>query len=307
MSGRRKSARAFFVEIDCQLCGRKAADFGELCGGQCDTGGLVHLAAEGMRGEIGAVGFDQEAVERAFGPATSRSGSSALLVKVIIPANERCNPNVQIGLCVIPRPCERVHYAADRATELLQLLDDVVLAVAAMDHDRKVVLVGEGQVSIEPCLLFGERGAVPVAVEAGFSDGDDAWTPDHFQDARPVLLADFGRLVGVDADGGEDSADGCSASSSDPALEAAVVPIAMIWETPSLAARSRMAGKVGAQSSVVQVSVGIDQWAGAGRSGSGESCAEHARGAGGFELGFRALAGAAAIPSRQLPFHSWAA
>ena len=92
-------------------------------------------------------------------------------------------------------------------------------------------------------LLFGERGAVPVPVEAGFSDGDDTWASDHIQDEGPILLADFGRLVGVDADGGEDSAVCCCASSSDPALEAAVVPMAMIWDTPSLAARSRMPGR----------------------------------------------------------------
>jgi hypothetical protein len=47
-----------------QVCGGEAADFGEFCGGQCDTGGLVHFSAEGMGGEVGAVGFDQEAVKR---------------------------------------------------------------------------------------------------------------------------------------------------------------------------------------------------------------------------------------------------
>ena len=31
---------------------------------------------------------------------------------------------------------------------------------------------------------------------------------DHFQDARPILLANFGRVVGVDADSGEYSAMG---------------------------------------------------------------------------------------------------
>ena len=43
-----------------------------------------------------------------------------------------------------------------------------------------------------------------------------------------------------------------------------MVPMAMIWDTPSLAARSRMRGKVGPQPRIVEVSVGIDQWGGTG-------------------------------------------
>ena len=47
-----------------QLGAGEAADFGQPYGGQCDTGGLVGLTAEGMGGEVGAVGFDEEAVKR---------------------------------------------------------------------------------------------------------------------------------------------------------------------------------------------------------------------------------------------------
>ena len=57
-----------------------------------------------------------------------------------------------------------------------------MLAVTAVDDDGKVMVAGEGEVSIEPRLLFGERGAVPVAVETGFSDGDDAGTLRPFQE-----------------------------------------------------------------------------------------------------------------------------
>ena len=66
---------------------------------------------------------------------------------------------------------------------------------------------------------------------------------------RPILLADFGRVVGVDADGGEDSRDVHVASSSAPALEAAVVPMAMIWDTPSLGGSIEDAREVSAQPS----------------------------------------------------------
>ncbi len=47
-----------------QVCGGEAADFGKLCDGECDTGGLIDLAAERMGREVGAIGFDQKAVER---------------------------------------------------------------------------------------------------------------------------------------------------------------------------------------------------------------------------------------------------
>ncbi len=73
-----------------------------------------------------------------------------------------------------------------------------------MNHDWKVVIVGEGQMPVEPRLLVGKRSAVPVAVEAGFSDGNNAWPCDHFQDGRPILRADFRRVVGVNTDCGED-------------------------------------------------------------------------------------------------------
>ena len=75
-----------------------------------------------------------------------------------------------------------MHHPTDRTTELLQLLNDIVLAIAAMDHDWQAVIGARREMSIEPSLLFVERGAVPVSVEAGFSDGDDTWASDHLQD-----------------------------------------------------------------------------------------------------------------------------
>jgi transcription termination/antitermination protein NusA len=180
-----------------------------------------------------------------------------------------------------------VHYPADRTTELLQLLDDVVLAIAAMNHDGKVVVMGEGEVSIEPYLLFGERSAVPVPVEAGFSDGDEAWAPDHIQNEGPILLADFCRVVGMDAGGGENTrvfggevecpgARGGGGADGDDLGHA------------FLGGALEDGGKVGAKSPIIEVGVGIDQWAGCGCGAWGQGIhGVEAPVAGGFEWGFR--------------------
>jgi hypothetical protein len=161
-----------------------------------------------------------------------------------------------------------MHYPADRTIELPQLLNDVALAISAMDHDWKVERVGERQVSIEPRLLFPERGAVPVAVEAGLADRDDTWTSDHIQNEWPVVLADFRRLVGVNADSREDSpvlggklerpsARGCRRADRDDLGHA--------FHGGAL----EDARKVSAQASIVEVGVCIDQWAGGGTGSCG--------------------------------------
>ena len=131
-----------------------------------------------------------------------------------------------------------VHDPADRTAELLQLLDDVALAVAAMDHDGQVVLVGEAQVAVEPFLLLGEGSAVPVPVQACFADRDHTGLGDQVEDERASLA---GRLRPRRWDefrrrrrrpGGPERA------RVTPALEAAVVPMAMICVTPAPTARS---------------------------------------------------------------------
>jgi hypothetical protein len=161
-----------------------------------------------------------------------------------------------------------MHYTTYWASKLLQLLDDILLAVTAMDNDCQVVVTSKGKVSIEPFLLVGERGVVPVSVEAGFADGDHTRFAQHVEDFGPVFLADFGRLVGVDADGGEDS------PVSAGELEGAVAGLGGDADGDDLGdARGRGTiedrRQVGAQTPVVQVSVGIDEWSGGGALGRG--------------------------------------
>ena len=173
-----------------------------------------------------------------------------------------------------------MHYATYRSTKLLQLLDDILLAVPAMDDDCQVVVASEGEVSIEPFLLQGERCVVPVSVEASFADGDHTRLAQHVEDFGPVFLADFGRLVGVDADGGEDSPVFAGE------LEGAVARRGGDADGDDLGDAGGQgtiedAGKVGAKSPVVQVSVGIDEWSGGSARGQGNhvSGAKGVRGA----------------------------
>ena len=98
-----------------------------------------------------------------------------------------------------------MHYSTHWTTKLLQLLNDIVLAIAAVNDDREVAFVGERQVAIEPLLLHCEGSPVPIPVQPGFTDGDHARAPDHLEDQRPILLARLCRFVGVHADGGEDA------------------------------------------------------------------------------------------------------
>src|SRR5262245_42109157 len=106
----------------------------------------------------------------------------------------------------MPRPRERVHHPTNRSTEYTQLLNDIILAIAAMNDDGKVALECEVEMPVEPRLLLKKRSAMPVAVEPCFADGDRPPSADHFHDPRPIVLADFGRVVGVNAYGGENSA-----------------------------------------------------------------------------------------------------
>ena len=125
-----------------------------------------------------------------------------------------------------------MHYATYWTAKLLQLLNDIVLAVPAVDDDGEVVVAGEGEVSIEPFLLQGERGVrfqyrsrpvspMPTTPGRRISSrimGQSCW---------PTSAASLGWMPT------EAKMPGFSlARSREPVLEAAVMPTAMIWETP---------------------------------------------------------------------------
>ena len=240
-----------------QFGGTQSADFGQLGGRERGTGRLVELAAEWMRGQVGAVGFDHQPVERDPG------GHVAQRVERLVGEGDhsreremQAQSKVDFGL--VPRSRERVHDPADRPAELLQLLNDVGLAVAGMNHDRKVMIVREGQVAVEPLLLFGERGVVPVPVQARFTDGHNTWSSDHVEDDGPIFLAGFGGLVGVNADGGEDPPM-LLYELECPRARGGGRPDGDDLGHPLLGGPRQHALEVGAQPSVVEMRVGVDQ------------------------------------------------
>src|SRR5688500_10605316 len=83
-------------------------------------------------------------------------------------------------------------------------MEDVRFAVSAVDHERQVPLSGEPDMAIEPLLLLREGRIVPVAIEPGFPDRDDAWTRREVQDRGPILRPCLRRVVRLDADRRED-------------------------------------------------------------------------------------------------------
>ena len=68
---------------------------------------------------------------------------------------------------------EGVKDPLDRTSQLPELLDDVGLAVAAVNDHGKHAVMGQGQVAVEPFLLIGKWSAVPVSIQPGFTDRND--------------------------------------------------------------------------------------------------------------------------------------
>ena len=95
--------------------------------------------------------------------------------------------------------------APDGLLLLLELLDDISLAITTVDDDGQVKLAGEPQMEIEPLLLLGKRCMIPVAVQARFTDGSHPAMGCKLHDPGPVACLGLGHVVGLDADRREDS------------------------------------------------------------------------------------------------------
>ena len=222
-----------------------------------DAGRLVGPAAERVRAEVGAVRLDQEAVER------DTSGDLAERVERLVrerdhPGEGEVQAQVEERPRVVPGPGERVQDPAHRPPERGELLDDVALALPAVDHHRQAALVGQVEVAAEPVLLDWKRRLVPVAVEPRLADGD------HPRAARP------GRRPAPSRPGAASPAwfgctptaaktPGCRpAIATTSALSSAVMPTATTCRTPPARARQD-AGQVVAQGRVLEMGVGVDQ------------------------------------------------
>ena len=92
--------------------------------------------------------------------------------------------------------------------------------------------------AIEPALLHIERRTIPVAVEAGFTYCNHAWTSDELLEIEFQSSSDRVRgVIGMDSDSREDTRPGRGPSWPRLELSAAVVPMAITCETPAALAR----------------------------------------------------------------------
>ena len=107
-----------------------------------------------------------------------------------------------------------------------------------VDHDRKARCGGELELPVEERQLRRSRREVVEVVEPRLADGDHEGLGEELRElADPVRLL-AARLMGVDAERGEDALLLASAIASAAWQEAMPVPIVMIRETPTARARS---------------------------------------------------------------------
>jgi len=166
-----------------------------------EVSGFVAASAEGFGGEVGAVGFDEEAVEwdvcgdvAEFGGFGEGEGSGEGDVEA----------EVEESPGVVPGSGEAVGDAAEvsGAGGGGEEGEAVVEGVAAMDDEGEVAACGEVELPFEGVALCGAGGVVIVIVESGFADGDNvAGEGEGFDLATDVGGGAVG-FVGVDSDGG---------------------------------------------------------------------------------------------------------
>ena len=204
-SGSAKRRRALAVVTRASSASRSPRTSASPLGRQGDPAGLVRLAAEGVGAQVGAVGLDQEPVERDAG------GDVAERVERLVrerdhPGEREVQAEVEEGLGVVPGAGERVQDAADRAAESAELLDDVALAVAAVDHDGQVALV-------RPARGGGRTTPAGRRTGCGPSSGrarSRRWRRPGLGRRASTIRSQspgvgLGGVVGMDADRGEDA------------------------------------------------------------------------------------------------------
>ncbi len=128
--------------------------------------------ADGLGREVRAVGFDEDAVVWHF--FGDRSQVVGLLER-----DHAGKADVEAHLDALfahgGAAGEGVHDAAQWAAlaGFAEHDEDVFVAIADVDDERQATLLREPDVAVEIILLDVEGREVPVAVEAGFADGDN--------------------------------------------------------------------------------------------------------------------------------------
>ena len=135
------------------------------------------------------------------------------------------------------------------------------MGIAAMDDDGPIALLRQPQMAVEVILLQFDRGVVPVAVQAGFAQGDHAGMIQQTTDRVPIAGPRFRAGIRVNADRRKEirigfrqmdrrPAGGCGRAQGDDAFHA----------DSGCAFHDRRT--VGVELLVVEMAVGVDHGAG---------------------------------------------
>src|SRR5271165_5977468 len=148
-------------------------------------GWLVGTSSHGLRAEVRAVGFDEEPFQ-----GDLRGGGAQRVEGLVRKGDHAGERDVQSklekGRRVLNGSGEGVKDPLDRTSQLPELVDDVGLAVAAVNDHGKPAVMGQAQVAVEPFLLLGKWSAVPVSIQTGFTERDNPGPGRQLDDAGPI-------------------------------------------------------------------------------------------------------------------------
>ena len=153
-----------------QTRGRKSYNLRQELSGPRQVGRLIRTSSNRLWAEVGAIGLDQETIQG--NPASDGAKGVQTFIRERDHSGEGdVQSKLEELLGIIQGSREGMEDATDGLLPLLELLDEISLAITAVDDDGQVKLAGEPQMEIEPLLLLSKRSMVPVAVQAGLTDG----------------------------------------------------------------------------------------------------------------------------------------
>jgi hypothetical protein len=100
-----------------------------------------------------------------------------------------------------------VHHASEwtALARLAEHGEHLGLAIAHVDHNRQTSILHQPQMAVEKVLLNFKRRVIPIAIEAGFTERDDAFLPRELHHVAPVTGLRLCSVVGMNADRRENS------------------------------------------------------------------------------------------------------
>ncbi|HTS74840.1 MAG TPA: hypothetical protein VMG40_01480, partial [Bryobacteraceae bacterium] len=180
------------------LAERHAAQLGELARGFDEESRFIALTAFGYRGEIGRIGFDQNAVggrdERGFLNVDRLWESDD-------PAEAQVESEIE-RLASLVRALGKAMHDAGTDAVIADECDGVLPRLAGVNHDWFVRFERYAHLSDEHVTLDFARGKIVVVIETDFADGDNARVLEQIAQSRESFRGRFGGVVRMDSDGG---------------------------------------------------------------------------------------------------------